>query len=145
VIEPHQRVVEIRTYRLRPGTADEFHRIFTKDVAPLLARHRIDVVRAEPSLVADEPGATYYTLIRAFDSIDDRASGEERLYASDEWRTGPRESVLACIETYHTVVIATTRRAVEELSAFSDDVRIRPEDVSVSAQTEAVDADQANL
>ena len=110
-------VIEIRTYALRPGTRDEFHAIFTEEVAPLLARHGIRVVRAQASLVEDEPGDTHYTLIRAFDGIEHRAALEDAFYASDEWRNGPRERVLACIETYHTVVLEATRDAVERLSA----------------------------
>jgi ketosteroid isomerase-like protein len=43
--------------------------------------------------------------MRSFASIDARQRGEDAFYGSDEWRQGPREAILACIESYTTIVI----------------------------------------
>ena len=110
-------MLEIRSYRLRPGTADLFDQIFAAEVRPLLDRYGIRVVRAERSIVEDAPTETHYTLIRYFDSAADRAAREEAFYGSDDWRNGPRERILECIDAYHTVVLNATRRAADELAA----------------------------
>jgi hypothetical protein len=47
------RIVEIRTYRLLPGTRDEYDRLFREEALPLLERFEIDVVGAAPSI--DDP------------------------------------------------------------------------------------------
>jgi NIPSNAP len=95
------RVVEIRSYNLKPGTRDKFHQLADRDAVPMLKRWKIDVVSYGPSL-HDENS---YFLIRSFDSVEDRRRQEDAFYGSDEWKTGPRDAVLACIESYTTVVV----------------------------------------
>ncbi len=78
--------VEIRSYNLKPGTRDEFHRLFLEEAMPLLQRFHVDVVAYGRSLHDEN---SYY-LMRRFDSLAQRDQ-------SDEWRKGLREAVLACI------------------------------------------------
>jgi len=94
-------VVELRVYTLKPGTRAQFHESLIRDSLPLLQRHHIDVVAYGPSL-HDENS---YFLIRAFPSLADRTRSEDAFYGSDEWIKGPREAVLAAIDTYSTVVV----------------------------------------
>lgn len=97
-------IVEIRTYRLRPGTGEEFVRLMREEAMPLLASAGIRVLDVGLSLVADEGHQDAY-LIRAFDSVEDREAREEAFYSSEAWRQGPREAILSRIDSYHTVVI----------------------------------------
>jgi hypothetical protein len=92
--------VEFRSYNLKPGTRDEFHRLVIATL-PLLERWKIDVVGYGPSA----HDSTSYLLIRSFKSVDDRAQREASFYGSREWLEGPRERVLALIESYTTVVL----------------------------------------
>ena len=93
--------LDIRSYNLKPGTREEYHRLFLEEVYPLLQRLQVDVVAYGPSMHDEN---TYY-LMRRFDSLAQREQGEESLYGSDEWRKGPREAVLACIENYTELVL----------------------------------------
>jgi NIPSNAP protein len=93
--------VEIRSYNLEPGTRDEFHRLFLEAAMPLLQRWNVDVVAYGPSLHDEN---SYY-LMRRFDNLADRDDSENTFYSSDEWRKGPRESILACIENYTEMVL----------------------------------------
>ena len=93
--------VEIRSYNLKPGTRDEFHRLFLEEAMPLLQRWHVDVVAYGPSLHDEN---SYY-LMRRFDSLADRDQSENAFYGSDEWRKGPREAILACIENYTEIVL----------------------------------------
>src|SRR6185503_9532380 len=95
------RVVEIRSYNLKPGTREHFHRLFEREALPMLERWKVDVVAYGPSL---HDGDSYY-LMRSFPSVEDRQRSEDAFYGSDEWRQGPREAVLAAIESYTTVVV----------------------------------------
>jgi len=106
-------ILELRTYRLKPGTRDEFVRVM-REVVPMLARHGIDVVDCGPSLVAED-GAEEAYLIRAFASIAERETLEDGFYGSDEWRQGPREAIVSRIESYHTIVIEVSEAAVAAL------------------------------
>ena len=42
--------VEIRSYTLKPGTCEEFHRLFLEETFPILQRWKVDVVAYGPSL-----------------------------------------------------------------------------------------------
>lgn len=95
------RVVEIRSYNLKPGTRDRFHRLVEREALPMLRRWKVDVVAYGPSLHDSD---SYY-LMRSFASLEDRQRSEDAFYGSDEWQQGPREAILADIESYTTVVI----------------------------------------
>jgi ketosteroid isomerase-like protein len=94
-------VLEIRSYNLKPGTRDRFHQLFLKEALPMLKRWKVDVVAYGPSLHDQDS----YFLMRAFDGVEVRQKSEDAFYGSDEWTKGPRERVLADIESYTTVVI----------------------------------------
>ena len=97
-------ILEIRTYRLKPGKREEFLRLARDQSLPLLAKHGIDVVDYGPSLV-DEDGAEEAYLVRAFATLERRREQEAAFYGGDDWRHGPREAIVACIDSYHTIVI----------------------------------------
>jgi hypothetical protein len=106
--------MEIRTYRLRAGSREEFVRVMRAEAVPLLRRHGITVVDSGGSLV-DEDGVEEAYLIRAFGSRADREEQEESFYSSDDWHSGPREAILSRIESYHTVVLEVSEEAVRAL------------------------------
>ena len=43
-------ILEIRSYQLKPGTREEFHRLFLQAALPMLQRWNVDVVAYGPSL-----------------------------------------------------------------------------------------------
>lgn len=97
-------IVEIRTYRLRPGTGAEFARLMREDARPLLDDAGIRVLDSGLSLVAEDGHEEAY-LIRVFASLDERDRLEGAFYGGEVWLKGPRDAVLACIESYHTIVL----------------------------------------
>ena len=94
-------VVEIRSYNLKPGTRERFHRLFLEQARPLLQQAGIDIV-AYGASVHDEDS---YFLMRAFPGVAERQSAEDAFYQSSAWREGPRQEILDCIESYTTVVV----------------------------------------
>ena len=103
--------VEVRSYNLKPGTRDEFHRLFREEAFPMLQRWNVDVVAYGPSLHDEN---SYY-LIRRFDSLAHREQSEDSFYGSAEWRQGPREAIIACIENYSEIVIELDEAALQGL------------------------------
>jgi ketosteroid isomerase-like protein len=96
-----RRVVEIRSYNLKPGTRDHFQKLFLEQAHPMLQRVQMDVVGYGPSM-HDE---TSWFLMRSFESIGERQRSEDAFYGSAEWRDGPRDAILELIESYTTVVV----------------------------------------
>ena len=111
------RIVEIRSYNLKPGTRDGFHRRFLAEALPMLNRWNVDVVAYGPSL----HDADSYYLMRSFASVEERERSEDAFYGSDEWRQGPREAVLADIDSYTTVVVRLDEATLSGLRRTGED------------------------
>src|SRR5688572_18577011 len=103
--------VEIRSYNLKPGTRQEFHRLFVERALPMLKRWNVDVVRYGASLHDEDS----YFLMRAYANLEDREQSQDAFYGSDEWRQGPREPIIALIENYTTIVIEMEKSTVDAL------------------------------
>jgi hypothetical protein len=103
--------VEIRSLNLKPNTREEFHRLYIEEALPLLKRWHFDVVAHGPSLHDEN---SYY-VIRRFDSLAQREEMEDTYYASDDWRQGPREAILALIENYMDIVLELDENTVQRL------------------------------
>ena len=95
------RMIEIRSYNLKPGTRSTYHHLMLEQAYPLLQRWKMDVVAFGPSPHDED---TYY-LIRAFADLDDLNRQEDAFYGSEAWRQGPREAILTLIENYTSIVI----------------------------------------
>ena len=104
-------IIEIRSLNLKPGKREEFHRLYIEEALPLLKRWNFDVVAYGPSLHDEN---TYY-VIRRFESLAQREQMEDAYYASDDWRQGPREAMLALIENYTDIVFEVDEVAVQGL------------------------------
>jgi hypothetical protein len=106
-----RRAVEVRTYNLKPGARAEFHRLASEVAVPMLRRWNVDVVAHGPS-PHDE---TSYYLIRQYADLAERQRSQDAFYGSDEWRQGPRDAILALIESYTTIVLELEAAAVDGL------------------------------
>ena len=113
-VGPHpdmKRLVEIRSYRLKSGTAAQFHSAAARTVVPMLREWGMDVVAFGPS--AHESDA--YFLIRAYDDLADLSAQQEAFYGSSLWRDGPRESIVSRIESYLSTVLWLSPESLEDL------------------------------
>jgi hypothetical protein len=95
------RVVEIRSYNLKPGTRAQFQALFEREALPMLRRWNVDVVAYGPSPHDQDS----WFLMRGFASVEQRQRDEDAFYGSAEWIKGPRAAILAGIDTYATIVI----------------------------------------
>ena len=105
------RILEIRSYNLKPGMRDRFHQLADREAVPMLRRAKIDVVAYGRSA----HDANTYFLMRSFASIEERQQAEDSFYGSEAWIKGPREAVLAAIENYTTLVISVDAATLEGL------------------------------
>ena len=106
-----RRLVEVRSYKLKPGSGARFHDLVTHRSVPLLHAVRMDVVAFGPS--AHEPDC--YFLIRSYESLEELESSQEAFYGSAAWRQGPRGAILELIESDATVAFWLTEEAVEAM------------------------------
>ena len=110
---PMNHIIEFRSYKLKLGTREEFHRLFLEEAFPMLQRWRVDVVAYGPSLHDQDS----YFLMRRFDSLAQREESENAFYSSEEWRQGPREAIIALIENYTEIVLEVDEAILQGLRA----------------------------
>lgn len=103
-----RRLIEIRSYKLKPGSGAKFHDLVTNQGMPLLRERNMEVVAFGPSV--HDPDA--YFLVRAYDNLEHLRSSQEGLYSSDAWRKGPRQSIIELIESDWNVVLWLSPEAV---------------------------------
>lgn len=112
-------VIEIRSYKLRPGGSKLFHALVAEQSVPLHRAAGIDVVAYGASL----HDADAYFLIRAFESLEHLQRSLDSFYASPAWRQGPRESILALIESDANAVLSLSAQAIESLRDSAQAIR----------------------
>lgn len=111
---PHpngKRLIEVRSYKLKPGVGAEFDRLITTVALPMLRAVDMDVVACGPSAHETD---TYF-LVRAYADLADLNARQDAFYSSDAWRLGPREAVLACIDHFLNTVLWLSPQAIEDL------------------------------
>ena len=108
-----KRVVEIRTYNLKPGTRADFHALVHAEAVPMLKRWNVDVVACAPSPHDED---SYY-LMRSYANLEDRQQSQDAFYGSEEWLQGPRNAILAFIDSYTSAVIEVDDATLQGLRA----------------------------
>src|SRR6266567_5103643 len=104
-------MVEFRAYNLKQGSRDEFHRLVSKVSFPLMRQWGVEVIDFGPSLHDEN---SYY-LIRAYASLEERQLSQDAFYGSPDWRQGPREAIVALIESDTSVVIEMETAVIDSL------------------------------
>jgi quinol monooxygenase YgiN len=105
------RLLEIRTYRLKPGTMQEFHAAMRDVVAPMLRCDGMDVVAYGTS---NHEAESYY-LVRAYTSRSALESEQSAFYNSAQWTQGPRALLVDRIDTYVNTLLWCSEEGVEAM------------------------------
>jgi hypothetical protein len=106
-----QRLVEIRSYKLKAGSGAAFHDLVVNQSMPLVRAVGMDIVKFGQSLL--DPDS--YFLVRAYDSLDHRRSSQEAFYSSSAWRNGPRQAIIELIEADWDIVLWLSSAAVDAM------------------------------
>jgi len=104
------KLVEIRTYKLKPGTADRFLAAF-QEALPLVRASGMDVVAFGRS---DHEHESFY-LVRAYADRGQLQAQQAAFYSSAVWRQGPREALISCLDDYLNTLLWLSEQGVEDL------------------------------
>lgn len=104
------KLVEIRTYKLKTGSAGRFLAAF-RDALPLVRESGMDVVAFGRS---DHEHESFY-LIRAYNDRAHLEAQQDAFYSSDAWWNGPRAPLLACLDDYLNTLVWLSEQGVEDL------------------------------
>ena len=106
------KLVEVRTYKLKPGCAERFVAA-VRAALPLVRASGMDVVAFGRS---DHEHESFY-LIRAFAGREQLVAQQDAFYGSDAWRSGPRQGLVDCLDDYLNTLLWLPEEAVEAIRA----------------------------
>ena len=96
-----EKVIEIRSYQLKLDQSAQFHHLVATQSVPLQESAGIKVLHYGFSLSSGQD----YVLIRQFANLTDLTQSQSDFYQSAAWFAGPREDILACIQSAQSIVI----------------------------------------
>lgn len=105
------RLLEIRTYRLKPGVLEAFHYAMHNLAVPMLGKAGMDVVAYGNSSHEEE---TYF-LVRAYKNREALELEQEKFYGSAEWKDGPRSRLVDNIDTYLNALLWSSEEAINSM------------------------------
>jgi quinol monooxygenase YgiN len=110
-----RRLLEIRTYRLKPGTLAAFHDAMHDLAVPMIRSAGMDVVAYGKS---DHEEETYF-LIRSYASRESLEAEQATFYGSSQWRDGPRSALVDRIDAYVNTLVWISTLGVEDIRAHN--------------------------
>lgn len=114
-MDTKNQIIEIRSYNLKTGMGQAFHKLVMEESIPMLKRWNIDTLAFGPSLHDKDS----YLLIRSYKDLADCQQSLEAFYGSDEWKQGPEEAIIALIDNYTTVVVPVDVTLVNSLKSIN--------------------------
>jgi NIPSNAP len=94
-------IVEMRTYRTKPGMRDAFLQIFHSKSVP--AHADIGMKILGPFLSVDEPDTFFF--MRGFPDLPSREPMRARFYESELWKTELEGVLMPMLEKYEVVLV----------------------------------------
>jgi hypothetical protein len=103
--------LEIRSYHLVKTGQATFDRLMREQALPLVLAAGMDVVTFGPTANTDDG----YYLMRAWSSVEAHAAGTDDFYSGSAWRDGPREAIMAWLESYEEILVPVSDAALAAL------------------------------
>jgi len=97
-------IVEVRTYKIKPGMRDEFIRFFETRSIPALHSHGMSVFG--PLLDLENPDT--FIFLRGFPSLEAREEMKTAFYEGPLWKNELEAIAMPMIESYAVVLTEST-------------------------------------
>ena len=94
-------IIEMRTYRIKPGKRAEFLEIFRTKSVP--AHREIGMTIAGPFLSVEDADTFFF--MRGFPDLESRESMKAKFYEGELWKRDLESVLMPMIERYDVVVV----------------------------------------
>ena len=94
-------IIEMRTYRIKPGKRSEFLEIFRSRSVP--AHREIGMTIAGPFLSVEDPDTFFF--MRGFPDLESREPMKARFYEGELWKRELESVLMPMIDRYEVVVV----------------------------------------
>jgi hypothetical protein len=97
-------IVEVRSYRIKPGRRAEFIELFEKRAIPALRSHGMLVLG--PLLDLENPNK--FVWLRSFPSLEERERMRNDFYGGDLWKNELEAIAMPMLESYDVILCETS-------------------------------------
>ena len=104
-------IIEVRTYRIKPGRRAEFIRLFETRSVPAMRGYGMHVVG--PLLDVENPHR--FVFLRSFPSLDEREPMKDAFYGSDLWKNELEAIMMPMIDSYDVTLCEVAPGCVFEI------------------------------
>ena len=97
-------IVEVRSYRIKPGRREEFIRFFETRAAPALRERGMKIIG--PMLDVENPNK--FVFLRGFPSLEERDRMKEEFYEGELWKNELEGIAMPMIDSYDVILCETS-------------------------------------
>lgn len=97
-------IVEVRSYRIKPGRREEFTRLFETRAVPALRSHGMKILG--PLLDLENPNKLVW--LRSFPSLEERDQMKAAFYEGEFWKNELEAIAMPMIDSYDVILCETS-------------------------------------
>ena len=97
-------IVEVRSYRIKPGRREEFIQFFETRSAPALRSHGMKILG--PLLDLENPNK--FVFLRSFPSLDERERMKNDFYEGELWKNELESIAMPMLDSYDVILCETS-------------------------------------
>ena len=97
-------IVEVRSYRIKPGKRDEFIKLFESRAIPALRKYGMKVVG--PMLDVENPNK--FVFLRSFPSLAERDRMKDAFYGGELWKNELEGLAMPLLDSYDVILCETS-------------------------------------
>jgi hypothetical protein len=97
-------IVEVRSYRIKPGLREEFVKLFETRAIPALRSHGMKILG--PLLDLENPNK--FVFLRSFPSPDERDRMKAAFYEGELWKHELESIAMPMIDSYDVILCETS-------------------------------------
>jgi hypothetical protein len=110
-------IVEVRSYRIKPGRRAEFIRLFETRAVPALREHGMKVIG--PFLDVENPNK--FVWLRSFPSLEERDRLKDAFYEGPLWKNELEAIAMPMIDSYDVILCETSPGCVFDFPSASSE------------------------
>jgi len=97
-------IVEVRSYRIKPGKRAEFIDLFEKRAIPALRSYGMKIIG--PLLDVENPNK--FVFLRSFPSLEARDQMKDDFYGSELWKNELEHLAMPLLDSYDVILCETS-------------------------------------
>ena len=109
-------IVEVRSYRIKPGKRAEFIELFETRAVPAQRQYGIQIVG--PFLDVENPNK--FVFLRSFPSLEDRDRMKDAFYGGELWKNELEAIAMSMLDSYDVILCETSPGCVFDWDHRSD-------------------------